>query len=525
MIEKTFPKKKLPIFISNFKEMIEDNYLYIDKTEYIYDLVKEKGYYFLSRPRRFGKSLLVSTLKELFLGNKKLFEKLWIGSTDYTWQEHPVIHLDFSIIDHETAQELKISLEWKLKTIAQEYNVDISQAPTLGSMLETLVVQLSKKNKVVILIDEYDKPILDHVQDIERAKKQRDVLKNFYGTIKGLDPYLRCVFLTGVTRFSKTSIFSGINNLNDLSLKPEAAQLLGYTQEELQTFFLSYIQDLAQIQDVSTEIFMHEIKKWYNGYRFSEQNSKVYNPFSILYCFKDKKLHNYWFESGTPTFLIHLLKIHSKDLQEITGIEIDRSSLGSFEIDKIPLVPLLFQAGYLTIADYNPQTDIFTLHYPNQEVAESFTKYLLATLTKTDTSTVKRLSIQLINALQEKNIDQFCSLVQTFFAHIPYLLHIKRESFYHALFQALVTLLSIEAHSEILTDKGRIDLVIALKKTIFIFEFKFNSSADIALQQIKDRGYYERYMHKNKEIMLIGLAFNDVNDQILLEHKEEVIIS
>lgn len=516
-------KKKLPLYVSNFKEMIESNYLYIDKTEYIYQLVKEKGYYFLSRPRRFGKSLLVSTLKELFSGQKELFKDLWIYTSDYEWKEYPVIHLDFSSIDHNTSQQLANNLEWKLKQIAQEHAIDISRAPSSGSMLVELVTQLSKKNKVIILIDEYDKPILDHIHNLEEAKKQREVLKSFYGTIKGLDPYLRAVFLTGVTRFAKTSVFSGLNNLNDISSKTESAALLGYTQEEISRYFTSYIDEFAPLVGKTAEEIAQELKTWYNGFRFSKEDVKVYNPFSITYCFHDKELSNYWFKSGTPSFLIHLLKQKAENLKDFKNIKIDATGLESFEIDEIPLITLLFQTGYLTISDYDPKTKLFVLNYPNYEVAESFTEYLLAAFTQTKTVDVKQFSINLLDALKAHNFDRFCDLLKTFFAHIPYQLHVKNEHFYHVLMQALFTLLSLDAQSEYSTDKGRADLVLELENEVFVFEFKFDSSAQIALQQIKDRNYYERFLHQGKSIILVGLAFKYVNEKLQLNHTEETI--
>jgi hypothetical protein len=515
---------RLPFDVSSLDVMVAGNYLYIDKTKGIYDLITSSRFFFLSRPRRFGKTLLISTLKELFSGNKKLFEGLWIHASDYDWQEHPVIHVDFSIIGHATTDELKLNLEWRLTQIAQDYSVNISSAPSLVAKFALLIEQCAKKNQVVVLIDEYDKPILDHIHNLEEAQKQREVLKSFYGVIKGMDKYLRLVFLTGVTKFSKTSIFSGINNLNDISLDPRTATLLGYTQEEIKHYFTPYIEKFARTINKSNQEIMQELQRWYNGYRFSEEEIKVYNPFSILYALDKQKLRNYWFESGTPTFLIHLIKQYYSSLQEIKDIKVDRSDLGSFEIEKIPLIPLLFQAGYLTISDYNDQTNLFTLNYPNLEIAESFTKYIIATFAQTSTSSVKQLSIQLLDSLKAKDLDLFCSLVKTFFAHIPYNLHIKNEAFYHALLQSLFTLLSIEAQSELLTDKGRIDMIISTKNNIFVFELKYNSTPEIALQQIKKKRYYERFQNQGKKIVLVGLAFNQIEDQMNLEHLEEEIL-
>jgi hypothetical protein len=301
--------KPLPIDVATFEVMISDGYLYIDKTKYIYDLYKGKGrYYFLSRPRRFGKSLLISTLKELFSGNKKLFDGLWISTSDWEWKQHPIIHLDFSKLAHETSVELKADLTRALERIGDAHNIDLSKAKTPSSKLQDLVEALAKKNKVAILIDEYDKPIIDHIANIPLAEKNRAILKSFYDVIKGLDEHLRAIFVTGVSKFSKTSIFSGINNLNDISQDPIAASLLGYTQDELEHYLTPYISAIAIGQKRTQQEILDEMKEWYNGYRFSEDLVRVYNPFSVLYYLAKKKRANYWFASGTPTFLMKLLK-------------------------------------------------------------------------------------------------------------------------------------------------------------------------------------------------------------------------
>ncbi len=321
----------------------------------------------------------------MFLGNRALFRNLWIDTTDYTWKYHPVIHLDFATIAHATPEQLSINLAWTLDTIAMEYQIDTKQAPSAEAKLVMLITHLSKQygpNSVVILIDEYDKPLIDHLHALDIAHQQRDILRNFYDVLKGMDAYLRAIFITGVSKFDKTSIFSGINNLNDISLDKEAAQLLGYTHDEITTYFSDYIEIIAQEEAMPASHIIDEMRKWYNGYRFSEEDVKVYNPFSILYYLKKKKFINYWFESGTPFFLIKLLKKEFMFLENIQEDTLSRASLGTFDIDHIPLVTLLFQTGYLTITDYDKTSDKFRLGYPNIEVEESFNKYLLAALTR-----------------------------------------------------------------------------------------------------------------------------------------------
>jgi hypothetical protein len=501
--------KYLPTDVSTFSTMITGNYVYVDKTEHIYNLVKPGAsrYYFLSRPRRFGKTLLISTLAELFSGNKELFKDLWIAQSDFEWSKHPIIHLDFSVIGHRTVAHLEESLNFHLSRIGKEYDIRLkSKLPE--DNLYTLIMELSKINSVVLLVDEYDKPILDHLDNRKQATAQRNFLKSFYDVLKGMDAHMRAIFITGVSKFSKTSIFSGINNLNDISTKSISAQLLGYTKEEIVKYFEPYLTNFAQCKNIPRDTLIDKLQNWYNGYRFSECPDKVYNPFSVLYCLNDQLFRNYWFESGTPSFLISLLKTQFSSLENIENLEISSSSLGSFDLENIPLIPLLFQTGYLTFSDYDSETDKFKLGFPNHEVEDSFKKYLVATLASTSPVVVDTALSQLIRAITSNNIPDFCSTLKNLYAHVPYSLHGNKESYYHALFQFLLSLLSLEAQSEILTDVGRIDLVLTTKTHIYIFELKVGISAEVALQQIKDRKYYERYLDKGKEIMLVGLSFN-----------------
>lgn len=513
--------KKLPVDVSSFKHMITEDYLYIDKTEYIYNLVTKGRFYFLSRPRRFGKSLLISTLKELFSNNRSLFTNLWIDKSDYAWQEFPVINLNFSFLSIENSHELKISLEWALDSIAIEFGIDVSKAPSPGLKLEMLVKALSQKNKVVILVDEYDYPLINAIENKKVAEANRKVLKNLFSAIKGLDEYLRAIFITGVSKFSKTSIFSGLNNLDDLSLDPLADCLLGYTPQELNHYFSTHIQELAKTENQPIATIQLEIQRWYNGYRFSKDPSTVYNPFSVLYCLKKKNFENYWFESGTPSFLIELLKQNYSSLEFIEQIELSSDSLGTFDVGHLPIIPILFQTGYLTIHDYDKVTKKYKLGYPNYEVKESFKKYLLAAGTHSDIPTVESTVSQLSFALNTDNIELFCSLLKSLFAHIPYHLHIPQERYYHSLIQLLASLLGLEAQSEIVTDKGRIDFVITTKAYVYIFEFKFAQDADRALKQIDTRKYYERYETSKKNIVLIGLSFNKGKKGLTIEYKIE----
>ncbi len=373
------PLKRLPIDVSVFNIMKEKNYLYIDKTEIIHDLITRGRFYFLARPRRFGKSLFLSTLQEIFEGNKKLFKDLWIGKQNrYDWPVHPVIYLNFSELDIATPSELKGSLSWQLETIAKSYGIDVKDAPSPGTKMLQLTRELSKKSSVVILIDEYDYPLINMLKNIKVASENREILKNFFSVIKSLDRYLRAIFLTGVTKFSKTSLFSGLNNLNDITTDPRAATLLGYTQKEIDSYFSGYIKRQAEHTKVSEQEIKDEIKEWYNGYRFSREDIRVYNPFSILYYFEKKELENYWFASGTPGFLIELLKNQYYELENLEDVHLSSIALGAFDIESLPLDIVLFQTGYLTINTYDRVKNKYTLTFPNQEIRESFSTYLMS---------------------------------------------------------------------------------------------------------------------------------------------------
>jgi hypothetical protein len=442
----------------------------------------------------------------------------------WDWQEYPIIELDFSRIARRTPRDLQSSLTWTLINIGKQYAIDVTDAPTPSDKLVALVQRLAEHNNVVILIDEYDKPILDLLETVKIAQANRTILKDFYDTLKGLDEFIHSVFVTGVSKFSRTSLFSGLNNLVDITMAFEAATLLGYTKQEIEHYFTQYLTELAQVQQSSIEDTMLEMERWYNGYRFSDQELKVYNPFSVLYYLKTKKRANYWFESGTPTFLISLLKSQYSSLEDIQDVELSSASLGTFDIENIPLIPLLFQAGYLTITDYDRETDKYRLSYPNTEVQNSFTQYIIAALTNNNLANVENLLSRMTQALNTHDIDVFCQLFQSLLAHIPYNLYIKQERYFHLLFQFLGTLLSFEIQSGVATDRGRIDLVITTQKYIYIFEFKFNTSPDVALNQIEENKYYECYIMAQKHIMLIGLAFNYVQDKLTLEwHTKEII--
>ena len=374
--------KKLPIGIQTFPKMIKEDCLYVDKTRQIADLIQAGDYLFLSRPRRFGKSLLVSTLSEIFAGNQALFQGLYIYDK-IEWLPYPVIVIDFNNISYHTDEVFSVSLLSFLDDVAASYDVVLSKTFVKDKFAE-LIKKLSEKTqqKVVVLIDEYDKPIVDHIDDIERAAKNREILRNFFGVLKSADAFLRFVFLTGVSKFSRVSIFSDLNNIRDLTLSKKFATLLGYTQNELESHFDSYIQTLGFELGIKKPLLLTKIKAWYDGYSWNAFD-KVYNPFSILNLFAEQRFSNYWFASGTPTFLIKLIKNNRQDITEFENKKVSEIVFDSYNIENLNVFALLFQSGYLTITHIDTQERFteYTLNYPNFEVKQAFITYLLESFT------------------------------------------------------------------------------------------------------------------------------------------------
>src|SRR3989338_2947232 len=379
--------RELPIGIQTFELIRKKNstLVYVDKTREIYELAKggEKRY-FLSRPRRFGKSLLCSTLKSLFEGRKDLFENLWIAQSDWQWAKHHVVHLDFNLIARSSPDQLRKGLIEFLQEEAQQNNIAIDSKDTLTRQLTLLVKALAQQNNVIIIIDEYDKAILDHITNMKIAVQMREILKELYEAFKGLDQYLRFIFITGVTKFAKTSIFSGINNLQDISLSTVAATVCGFTHEEIVTNFPDFLAHLAKEYNLDQQTCLQKFKHWYNGYCFNKKNQSdlVFNPFSVLLCLKNKDFQNYWFESGTPTFLINLIKQNNYPVMDFQEVKIAASQLSSFEIEKINLNVLMQQTGYLTITGYDQASENYTATYPNFEVFKALAQHIVPMMTE-----------------------------------------------------------------------------------------------------------------------------------------------
>ena len=499
--------KHLPIGVQTFSDLIEGNYLYVDKTKDIYRLFSSGGkYFFLSRPRRFGKSLLVSTLKEIFSGNKRFFKNLWIYDK-IDWETYPVIHIDFLGLNYTSTDELIKTLQYLINQNAQYHKIKLEEK-TYDKQFRELVKKLSQKNKVVVLVDEYDKPIIDFVDQQGTALGNRNILKSFYGNLKGLDEYLKFVFITGVSKFSKVSVFSDLNNLNDITLDKKYAAMLGYTQEELLHYFSDRIQHAAQQE--SREEWLKTIKDWYNGYSWDGVQF-VYNPHSILNLFSKERFDNYWFASATPSFLIKQIKIYHTPVEKLENYEADGTIFESYDIDRMNVISLLFQTGYLTIKkieEISLTQRMYYFSYPNVEVKDSFLKHLFSEFSGTVPDQVGGLVLRLSHKLNSDDLEGFFEILKSLFASIPYDIFVKeREGYYNTIIYLLLTLIGINIKSEVHTQRGRIDAVIETCDHIYIMEYKLGT-AEEALAQVKEKKYYERFLISAKAIKLIGIAFD-----------------
>lgn len=504
---------KLPLGISTFRKLIKSRYLYVDKTKYAYDLITGGERYFLSRPRRFGKSLLVSTLHEILAGEKDLFKGLWIATSDYEWHPHGVITLDLSALGIKDESTFASGICQALVEVADTYKLTISidrNQPELA--LRAVVRALHEKfGYVAILIDEYDNPILNALHDQEKAKSIRDAMKLFFAAIKGLDAYLNFVLITGVSAFARAGLFSGINNLEVITLVNKFSGICGYTDQEVDHYFTGYIKAWAVRESLPDDELRGQIKDWYNGYQFGKNVPTVYNPFSLMNALAAQEFNNFWIQSGTPTFLIEELKKyysqHGNIIVDFESLEVSADILQAFDVGEIPLPALMFQAGYITLSGYDEMNGLYSLEYPNKEVEIAVKGYLLEMFTNLTTNVVRQISNQLRSALNNGNVEELVSILRKLFASVPYQIHLKDEKFYHALIQTAFMAAGVTAQSEYSTSHGRADMIVTAAKFLYVIELKFNQPAELALQQIKDRRYYEQFSGQGKAIILLGISF------------------
>ncbi|MDR1820359.1 MAG: ATP-binding protein [Methanobrevibacter sp.] len=521
--------KKLGVDTQSFEILRRYDYLYIDKTENIWNLINNGRIYFLSRPRRFGKSLLVSTLKELFKGNKELFKGLYIYDK-WNWNKtYPVIQLSMSELTSETPDELKEDILVMIENIAEEKDIGLSEKGSYLIKFGQLIRTLSKisGSNVVILIDEYDKPITDNINNIDLAINIRKILQKFYGALKDVDEYIEFVFITGVSKFSKTSIFSGLNNLNDISLSNDYSTICGYTKDEFKRYFKDYLEIYCKNHgEESVESLIEAVDDWYDGYSWDGKNF-VYNPYSILNLFTENIFDNYWFESGTPTFLLKLIEEKGNIEEDLLKPQVVNSSaFSSFKLKNLNLTSVLMQTGYLTIKKRKEfdRTYEYTLDIPNNEVKESLFTHILSMYTKRDDDEIIAIKHKMVRQIINLDNVGFNNNLSELLVEIPNLLHQNADdSYYHSIFIAWLSALRFRIDSEVLTNDGRIDSVLETEHFIAICEIKHdeNLSHNIlikeALDQIKDKEYYMKYLKRDKRIIFLAIAFHDKKVKTAIE--------
>lgn len=505
-----------PIGIQNFEKLREEGFVYVDKTDKIYSLVSNGGYYFLSRPRRFGKSLLVSTMEAYFQGRRELFKGLAIDSLEKEWVKYPVLHLSLGGSSYSSMYELESKLAYLLGTLESEYGIghtlDMTDSVRFSNIIRTARSMTGRK--VAVLIDEYDKPLIDNIDDRSLYDQIRRKLQGLYSVIKEEDSNICFGFLTGVTKIGKLSIFSGLNNLNDISMDAEYSDICGISENELYNYFQESIQDLADANRMDIRACLAKLKEMYDGYHFCENSMGVYNPFSLLNTFQKKKFQEYWFETGTPTFLVDVIRKTSFDVSSLSEQTVDSTLMGAADAVYENPVPMLFQSGYLTIKDYNGEYGFYTLTFPNLEVKRGFLNYLLKYYTNIDNTSGTGAIYRLSDALQKGRPEEFLTILSSLFARAPYQIQGNAEKDFQYAIWIIVELLGIHIQAERQTSNGRIDLLIQTKEYIYVIELKVDSTADEALKQIEEKGYARPFAADPRRLYKIGVCFSTATRRI-----------
>jgi len=512
-------KRRLPIGIQDFADIRERGFCYIDKTAGIHRMISGSGKpFFLSRPRRFGKSLLCSTMEAVFEGRRDLFAEisgfpaLAINSLEWEWKRHPVIRLDLNAGVYTNGVEgLYSALSRELKREAGKQGLVLDDTDCINQFAALIEKSCGKVGeKAVVIIDEYDKPMLATIGEPQLHDKIREELKGFYGVLKSYDRYLRFVFLTGVTKFSHVSVFSDLNHLTDITLDPRYADMCGITQEELETGFEPEIQAILNETETSREDYMEKLRRFYNGYRFSEKPLRVYNPFGLLKHFEQNgKFTSYWYETGTPTFLIKLIISQKVDILSLNDMQVGDNDFRKYDIENMRAQPLLYQSGYLTIKDYDEESNLYTLDFPNVEVRSSFASSLLEQyLQPASSETVGGLNTRLLRALVKGDIEEAIYALRGFFASIPYDIINESENYYETAIHLIFTILGFNCRSEVRIASGRIDTLVETKNFVYCFEFKLNKTAEEALAQIDSKEYLLPWEGSGKKLFKVGVSFD-----------------
>ena len=510
--------RKYPVGIQTFSEIRKGNYVYIDKTDLVWEMTRMK-YVFLSRPRRFGKSLLTTTLDSYFQGRKDLFEGLKIMDLETEWEQYPVIHLDLSVTKTETNVE---GLRNVLLRLLEGYKGIYGEGPyetTPGGLFSGIIHRAYRQTgkQVAVIIDEYDAPLLDKLHISDLLNDFRIVMQEFFVQLKANEAMIRFCFITGITKFSQLSIFSTINNLTNISMDPKYAALCGITEDEFATDMAPDIAMLAKEYECTPEEMRAKLKQQYDGYRFSEDSPDVYNPFSLMKCFLQRKMANYWFESGTPTFLIRQMQHYRTDIMALDSMEVPSAAFDRPTEAMEDALPLLYQSGYVTIKDYERESQMYTLGIPNKEVRVGFTEGLLPTYIGLRGSDVQvGFAVKFWRALKKNDIDLAMSELKAFLAGIPYVEGFQKkledvknyEGFYEYTFWLIFNMLNVYARTQVKCANGRIDFVVQMPETTYVFELKVNGTAQDALEQINGKGYALPYQTEGKAVVKVGVQFD-----------------
>ena len=522
--------KNLPLGVQNFREIIEKNHVYVDKTMYIHQLITSGKCFFLSRPRRFGKSLFLDTIAEVFKGNRELFKGLWIYDSGYDFKPHPIIKLDMSNVTTLSTEAFVKSLTARLLCNAKEGNVDVYEETPTG-LLNDLIrgLQLKYNQQIVVLIDEYDKPILDHVTDIKIAESNRNIVRDLYGLLKSLDSYIKFTFFTGVSKFTKTSVFSSLNNLSDITMNKNYANVCGIPVNDLELYFGERIKILSQHENfIESPSLTDLILKWYDGYSW-DGKTRLLNPFGLLSFFYAEELKSFWYVSGSPKFLIDLIKENPYCVPSLGNIKMLERSLDAIDIGSLEISALLFQTGYLTVSKVIPAIaetgtpTSYLLDIPNFEVRDAFFSQLLASFTENDYFFTDNAYFDMKEALRNGDLQTVLVKLKSLFASIPYQLHVEKEAYYHSIFFCLMNVLGFKIDAEVSVSRGRIDATLELRDKVYVFEFKyencpndadectkrkiFEKTLEIGMKQINERGYADKYAGCGKTVYLAAFAF------------------
>ena len=512
---------KYPIGIQNFESIRNDGYVYVDKTALIYRLVDEGRYYFLSRPRRFGKSLLISTLEAYLSGKKELFKGLAIERLEQDWTEYPILHLDLNNQRYNTVESLNEILDLNLskwEDLYGRYDKEKTLSLRFAGVIERAAIKSG--HRVVVLVDEYDKPLLQAINDEALQDEFRATLKAFYSVLKTQDRYIKFALLTGVTKFGKVSVFSDLNNLIDLSMNRRYQSICGITKEEITKYFDEPVHELADGYGISYDAALARLKEDYDGYHFLNNGVDVYNPFSLLNTFANCEFGRYWFETGTPSYLVEVMKQDNYPLPDLTQEQVTGDFLNSIDSMSTNPIPLIYQSGYLTIKDYDTEFRFYTLGFPNKEVEEGFTDYLLPFYTNIRQGESAFYIGNFVRDLRIGRVDDFMRRMETMLSDTDYKIVGDSELYFQNAFYLISRMLGFYTEVERETSNGRMDMTVKTNDYVYIFEFKLNGSADDALRQIDEKGYAKPFALDNRKIIKVGINFS-LKKRCIEEWKKE----